>query len=232
MDLLFGAADCQNEPTKLFVEVGPNIKVQLNVPEDDFNGDKSTLFATFLWSGSSVLSRKLLDVPDLVAGASVLEFGAAAGLPSIAAAKLGASLVCASDYPSPTVLMTLQKNLTENSADAVAKVVPHKWGEDVDALLAANGHNKYDLVLAAECLWKHDAHESLVASIKGCIKPGGVLLLTYSHHIPDLEAEDDRFIALAEEQGFKLMEKTALPGKHMWSEKLVDIFYCRLQFAG
>ncbi|RYH31881.1 hypothetical protein EON65_01695 [archaeon] len=78
-----------------------------------------------------------------------------------------------------------------------AKVVPHFWRDDITALLSANGHNKYGVVLAAERLRKHDLHSSLLESFKACIRCGGVLLLTYSHHIPDLEVEDDEFIALA-----------------------------------
>eukprot|EP01031_Cornospumella_fuschlensis_P024829 gene24829-30003_t len=227
MDFLFGVDDGQPEPPKLSVELGSNLHVSLSIPDDDFNEGKSTLFATYLWSGSTLLAKKLLGLQeDLIRGSCVLEFGAAAGLPSIVAAKLGALNVCASDYPSFTVLRTLEANVAENSVVNSCKVVPHIWGEDVSALLSANSGNRYDLVLAAECLWKHNAQVDLLKSIKGCIKQGGTLLLTYSHHIPNLEAEDNKFIALAEEQGFRLVERAAESGKHMWSDRTVDIFWC------
>ena len=51
----------------------------------------------FAWAGGQVLARYLLDHPEVVAGRSVLDFGAGSGLVAIAAAKAGAASVIAAE---------------------------------------------------------------------------------------------------------------------------------------
>eukprot|EP01039_Chlorochromonas_danica_P000983 gene983-1067_t len=220
-----------DEEFYLHVNVVDGVDIHLSTAEDEFNESKKTLFATFLWTGSSLLAKELaLTYRDLVHSASVLEFGAAAGLPSITAAKLGAKVVCASDYPSPCVIETLQRNVVHNEVRDIVHVVEHVWGESVERLLSVNGGEKFDLVVASECLWRHECHEAFIQSIRAVLRPQGTLLVTYSHHIPNLEEEDDRFFSRCEEVGLRLQERRVLEGKHMWSDKMVDIFLCRLSF--
>ena len=54
-------------------------------------------FWAFAWAGGQALARYLLDHPAVVAGRSVLDFGAGSGLVAIAAAKAGASSVLAAE---------------------------------------------------------------------------------------------------------------------------------------
>ena len=51
----------------------------------------------FAWVGGQALARYLLDHPEIVAGRSVLDFGAGSGLVAIAAAKAGAASVLAAE---------------------------------------------------------------------------------------------------------------------------------------
>ena len=51
----------------------------------------------FAWAGGQALARYLLDHPEVVAGRSVLDFGAGSGLVAIAAAKAGAASVLAAE---------------------------------------------------------------------------------------------------------------------------------------
>jgi predicted nicotinamide N-methyase len=51
----------------------------------------------FAWAGGQALARFLLDHPDIIAGKSVLDFGAGSGLGAIAAAKACAASVLAAD---------------------------------------------------------------------------------------------------------------------------------------
>jgi predicted nicotinamide N-methyase len=51
----------------------------------------------FAWAGGQALARYLLDHPEVVAGRSVLDFGAGSGLVAIAAAKAGAGSVLAAE---------------------------------------------------------------------------------------------------------------------------------------
>lgn len=54
-------------------------------------------FWAFAWAGGQALSRYVLDNPEIVAGKSVLDFGAGSGLIGIAAAKAGAKTVLSAD---------------------------------------------------------------------------------------------------------------------------------------
>lgn len=51
----------------------------------------------FAWAGGQALARYLLDHPAIVAGKTVLDFGAGSGLGAIAAAKAGAARVVAAE---------------------------------------------------------------------------------------------------------------------------------------
>lgn len=57
---------------------------------------RDPLWANHVWNGARWLAEHLLQKPELVRGKRVLEMGAAAGLPSIVASQLGASLVALS----------------------------------------------------------------------------------------------------------------------------------------
>jgi predicted nicotinamide N-methyase len=54
-------------------------------------------FWAFAWAGGQALARYVLDRPAVVAGRSVLDFGAGSGLVGIAAAKAGAASVVAAE---------------------------------------------------------------------------------------------------------------------------------------
>jgi predicted nicotinamide N-methyase len=54
-------------------------------------------FWAFAWAGGQALARYLLDHPAVVAGRSMLDFGAGSGLVAIAAAKAGAVYVVAAE---------------------------------------------------------------------------------------------------------------------------------------
>lgn len=55
--------------------------------------------------------------------------------------------------------------------------------------------------------------------------------MSYSHHVPGLEAEDDAFFALAESEecGLRVRRREAVRNKHMWQkERDVDIYVVEL----
>ena len=147
--------------------VSNTYEFNLNVADDEFNANKKSLFATFIWSGSIKLAEKLVEYKDSINGRSVLEFGAAAGLPSLVCGRLSAELVCSSDYPSKSVIDVLRRNIDVNTKHTRCgtgdngkfgrdtteyHIVEHIWGEDASPLKMANHNRKYDIILAAECL--------------------------------------------------------------------------------
>eukprot|EP01041_Mallomonas_annulata_P013649 gene13649-28991_t len=203
-----------------------NIKgytLQISIAEEDWNKERKSLFATYLWSGSRILSEHLVENHSSnIDLKSILEFGAGVGIPSIICNKIGAAVTCVSDYPAEKVIdnlrQNIQRNCRNNSADnVVVHVVPYIWGEDTSSLLKANNDSLYDIALASECLWNHAQHEALLLSIKNILKPKGLLIVSFSHHIPGLEMNDLNFFTIATEMGFDVINIFNKIGKHMWN---------------
>lgn len=76
------------------------------------------LWAHHLWNAAPVMSRYLNAHAALVRGASVLELGAAAGLPCIVARKRGAGTVVATDWPDIELMDNLRGNVEGAGAKA------------------------------------------------------------------------------------------------------------------
>lgn len=69
--------------------------------------------AHHLWNGARVIAEYFEADPALVRGRTVLELGAAAGLPSLVAAVLGARRVVMTDYPDVEIVQTMWRNIDE-----------------------------------------------------------------------------------------------------------------------
>jgi len=84
----------------------------------------------FAWAGGQVLARYLLDHPEVVAGRSVLDFGAGSGLVAIAAAKAGAASAIAAEidhFAAAAIAANAALNkvpITVTTADVLACVDP------------------------------------------------------------------------------------------------------------
>lgn len=56
----------------------------------------------------------------------------------------------------------------------------------------------------------------LLSSVDALVRPGGLVVLSYAHHIPGLEADDDAFFALAADCGLIEVHRSTEPMRHMW----------------
>jgi EEF1A N-terminal glycine/lysine methyltransferase len=222
--------DDESDEDIITIIVGDDIRLSVKVAEDEFNREKKTLFATYVWSGARVLASVLSSSVDRIEGKSVIEFGAAAAVPSLTCARMGAKVVIATDYPSPSVLENIQANIYRNQLQQTVHCLGHVWGSDnVEELLERNGGRQYDVALAAECLWKHETHDNLLRSIVRATRTGGTVLITFSHHIPGLESADLKFFEKAQHTfGLSIISKREFAAPHMWSDKMVTIFLVEL----
>lgn len=154
--------------------------------------DERPLFVDDVWPGCKYLARFLDDDPGLDFGSrNVLELGAGCSLPSVIAAKRGASKVVATDFPAPGVIETIKEVFTSNSIDASkAEARALRWGnvEEEQALLSLlpEGVPGYNLILAAEPLWQDtvSSHSALAHSISRLLSPsdaGAVAYLCFCH---------------------------------------------------
>ncbi|KAG8748277.1 hypothetical protein FRC10_007667 [Ceratobasidium sp. 414] len=123
------------------------------------------LQADGVWQAARYLADHL--PPDLD-GKRVLELGAAAGLPGIVVAfgsKAEPLSVVLSDYPDPGILRQLEENIDANRGDSRVRVDVrgHCWG--IGDALTELGGRRFDVVMAADVLWKEEMHEALCRTL-------------------------------------------------------------------
>lgn len=110
------------------------------------------------------------------AGKRVLELGAGTGLCSLAAHYLGAR-VTATDMNKEAVLGILRRNLAANDGAGV-EVVAHDWGTALAAPLSA----PYDVVLAADVIFKEELVPALVQSMAALAGGGSTVYMCAENH--------------------------------------------------
>jgi hypothetical protein len=79
-----------------------------------------------VWDAAKIMARALESSPELVEGATILELGAGTGLAALAAARLGAKAVVATDLPR--ALPLLIHNVQANGAEALDPCARSKGG--------------------------------------------------------------------------------------------------------
>jgi predicted nicotinamide N-methyase len=148
------------------------------------------------WPGGQALARYVLDVPQTVAGRSVLDLGAGSGLVAVAAALAGARQVVASEI-DPFGHAAIAVNAEVNGVPPVA-VLGDVLGEEppaVDVVLA--GDVCYDRVMSERVLpWLEAARANGAEVYLGdpgrpyVPKDGLVQVATF--HVPDTEGPQVR----------------------------------------
>ncbi|XP_078680189.1 protein N-lysine methyltransferase METTL21A-like [Branchiostoma floridae x Branchiostoma belcheri] len=137
--------------------VGRGVTLRLlAVQEGGEDKTASCLTGQMVWPAARVLSRYLVDQPELVQDRTVLELGAGTGLLGLVAASLSPCprKVVLTDN-NMTTLDMIEANIEENFP-AQAATTPHcahlHWGENLDKFLY--DHGKFDVILGADViLW-------------------------------------------------------------------------------
>ncbi|HEX9339303.1 MAG TPA: 50S ribosomal protein L11 methyltransferase [Pseudonocardiaceae bacterium] len=111
-------------------------------------GDTMPYWA-FAWAGGQALARHVLDHPDLVAGARVLDLASGSGIVAIAAALAGAASVTATDI-DPLAIHAIEINARANGVSVTALCVGDPGAVDADVVLA--GDVCYDRAMADRIL--------------------------------------------------------------------------------
>ncbi|KAI6371098.1 hypothetical protein MCOR25_004032 [Pyricularia grisea] len=182
----------------------------------------SVMDAHHVWNGGRVLADHFLADPSLVAGKTVLEVGAGAGIPSLVAAHLGAAGVVSTDYPDPDVLVALRRNVDE--CDLVPQPRAEKvvvdgyvWGKEVEAVLAKMPGPKaasdgVDVLIMADLLFRHTEHENIALTIERALKrsKNSRAYVFFTSYRPWLRERDLKFFDVVRDRGFvveKVLEK-------------------------
>ena len=132
----------------------------------------------------------------------MVEFGAAAGLPSWAAARSGARRVVATDQYTSEGFRALEMSAEANGTRGCSvRAAAHSWGEGVGEV---TGGRPFDVAIASDCLYNPDGHRPLLESASACLRDGGIFLVGYSLH-GNVPAEAvEAFFGAAEARGFRV----------------------------
>lgn len=166
-----------------------------------------------LWNGAKIISDYFEEVPSRVNGKTVLELGAASGLPSLVAAILGATKVVMTDYPDVEIVQNMQKNVdicdeSEESKGRIAEAIDAVgfiWGSDSKPLLArlpSPSHTKFDVLILADLLFRHSEHGALVRTIRECLAQDGVAYVFFTSYRPWMREKDLGFFEVAKAENF------------------------------
>ncbi|PKI84141.1 nicotinamide N-methyltransferase [Malassezia vespertilionis] len=163
------------------------------------------LWGHYLWNAAPTMANYMLERADtFVYNRTILELGAAAGLPSIACGKHGARTVIATDYPDPDLMNNLHANIDANACSAT-RAEGYIWGADPCALLQ-HTPEQYDTILMSDLIFNHQAHAALLTTCDQCLTTDAArrpqILVFFSHHRPSLAEKDMQFFALATERGY------------------------------
>jgi predicted nicotinamide N-methyase len=124
--------------------------------------DRPTPYWAMAWASGTALARAVA-AEDLT-GLRVLELGCGIGMPAVAAARAGAT-VLATDA-SPEAVVYAAHNMALN--DLEGDVAVADWRD-----LPVLDEPAWDLVLAADVLYRQENHESLLRLLPDLVAPGG-----------------------------------------------------------
>lgn len=176
----------------------------------------SPLWGHLLWNAGIYTAKHLDDNVELVKDKTVLELGAAAGLPSLVSSLIGAKKVVCTDYPDADLLQNIQYNVdhvvfggeevSETSGSKRNIVVEgYIWGNDYLPLQEhIGGQSKsFDLIILSDLVFNHTEHVKLLQTTKDLLARDGKALVVFSPHRPKLLNDDLRFFETAKEFGLE-----------------------------
>lgn len=160
-------------------------------------------------------------------GKSLVEVGAGAGVPSWAAMKCGANVVC-TDLSDSNRIRSMAECVERNFRQvqegdpsdektavllanaAKTRVCPHDWGSPVDKVVEAlNSSNneadeerKFDIVVAADCCYMPWWHKELLDSIYNLLSDRGVAIVAFALHSNTDDDDVWKIVDRAKYRGF------------------------------
>ena len=153
-------------------------------------------------------------------GKTFLEFGAGAGVPSWTALNRGARVVCTDQAVTDRIRcmaesahLNFEEMANEFAKDderliyaAKAKVCPYDWGSSIDEISQALGdtEERFDVIVAADCVFKPWLHEALLSSIDMALSPTGIAFLPFGLHGNTADEDVWSIADKAKERGFKV----------------------------
>jgi predicted nicotinamide N-methyase len=126
-------------------------------------------FWAFAWAGGQALARYVLDSPETVAGARVLDLASGSGLVAIAAAKAGAAPVVASDVDR-FAAAAIALNAVANNVHV--EVLLRDLLDD-----PAPAAPRYDVVLVGDLFYERETAARVLVFLERCAAAGARVLI-------------------------------------------------------
>ncbi|MEI6985866.1 MAG: methyltransferase [Rhodospirillaceae bacterium] len=120
----------------------------------------------FPWVGGQAVARYILDYPEIVRGRSVLDFAAGCGLIGLAAARVGAGSVTASDI-DPFALAAIKLNAARNGLTLTI----------CDENLVGQKLPSLDVVLAGDVCYERPMAEAVIAWLRALAGAGKIVII-------------------------------------------------------
>jgi predicted nicotinamide N-methyase len=164
----------------------PDISIHAPTPQSGLNAwlatedhDQAPPYWAYAWGGGAALALYFLDHPEMVAGRSILDFGAGSGLVGIAALKAGAAKVIAVEADA-VGQVALQLNAAANGIELTL------WtGSDLPVV---------DVVLAGDVFYSADVVATTLP-VLSTLAEGGATVLVGDPFRRDLPLERLELIA-------------------------------------
>ena len=168
-----------------------------------------------VWNSALLLTRLVDAISAQEAKASIsqdrsllrdktmLELGCGCALSSIAAAKLGASRVIATDGNSEVVQLT-KYNAEKNDAQTIVETAELKWG----LLNAADYFDEADIIIGSDLTYNSGSWKVLAETMGAVLKPNGlVVYLSLGHSGFNVSGELAGFMSVLESEGLELIDE-------------------------
>ena len=129
----------------------------------------------FVWPSSLVLSAYLVSNSNICMNQKFYEIGAGCGLPSLVAAKLGASKCSLTEKFDDSQLEILNSNIQKNSLEHICHAELLNWGSLIPNEL------KCDYILGADIFYSSEDFDSILSTVSSVLlnNPNAVFLTTY-----------------------------------------------------
>lgn len=175
------------------------------------------LWGHHLWQAGRIISDHLEKNPSLIAGKTVLELGAGAGLPSLTCAALGATRVLCTDYPDQDLIVNIRKNIDEfeeglqKEERGRVHAEGYCWGADPSKLLgfvqdSEANDKRFDILILADLLFNHSEHTKLLSTVQSTLskEKGSKALVFFTPYRPWLYEKDMAFFDLVRAEGMRV----------------------------
>lgn len=165
----------------------------------------SALLLTRLLDAISAQETKTSVPPErlFLRDKTLLELGCGCGLSSIAAAKLGASRVIATDGNAEVVQLA-KYNVKNNGVESIVETAELKWG----LLNAADYFDEADIIIGSDLTYNSGSWKVLAETMGAVLKANGlVVYLSLGHSGFNVSGELAGFLSVLESEGLEIIDE-------------------------